>query len=75
MNPLLVLFGLDIALLGFAYWAGSLVGLGLVMVLCFAVALGLIVFSNAPIEELESSAEGRPPALDPFFSSFATLDR
>ena len=50
MNPLLFLFGLDIGLLALAYWAGSLLGLLLVMGLCFAIALGLILFSTAAPE-------------------------
>ncbi|HUD35105.1 MAG TPA: hypothetical protein VMR43_19265 [Variovorax sp.] len=77
MNPLLVLFGLDIGLLALAYWAGSLLGLMLVMGLCFAVALGLIVFSTAaPEPETERPFDDDPhTALGPYFSSFATLER
>ena len=77
MNPLLVLFGLDIGLLALAYWAGSLLGLMLVMGLCFAVALGLIVFSTAAPEadaELPFDDDAHA-ALGPYFSSFATLER
>jgi hypothetical protein len=77
MNPLLVIFGLDIGLLALAYWAGSLLGLMLVMGLCFAVALGLIVFSTAaPEAETELPFDDDPhTALGPYFSSFATLER
>ena len=77
MNPLLVIFGLDIGLLALAYWAGSLLGLMLVMGLCFAVALGLIVFSTAAPEadaELPFDDDAHT-ALGPYFSSFATLER
>jgi hypothetical protein len=74
MKPLPILFGLDIALLVFAYLAGSLIGLALVMVLCFAVALGLIVFSNAPMEEIAPHHDMHA-TLGPFFSSFAQPDR
>ena len=77
MNPLLVIFGLDIGLLALAYWAGSLLGLMLVMALCMAVALGLIVFSTAPPEsdDVLWRDDELPTALGPNFSSFATLER
>ena len=76
MNPLLFLFGLDIGLLALAYWAGSLLGLLLVLGLCFAIALGLILFSTAaPEPEIEMPEGGLPSPLGPYFSSFATLER
>ena len=79
MNPLLVIFGLDIGLLALAYRAGSLLGLMLVMGLCFAVALGLILMSTAAPEaetELPFVDDDDPhTALGPYFSSFATLER
>lgn len=75
MNPLLILFGLDIGLLALAYWAGSLLGLLLVMGLCFVIALGLILFSTAsPEQEPEWQEGGLHSALGPYFSSFATLE-
>jgi len=69
MKPLPVLFVLDIALLTLAYWYGSLLGLALVIALCFAVALGSVVFSNAMLPEQWSNEE---MALfsDSFLSSF-----
>lgn len=77
MNPLFVIFGLDIGLLALAYWAGSLLGLMLVMGLCFAVALGLIMCSTAAPEtktELPFDDDAHT-ALGAYFSSFATLER
>jgi hypothetical protein len=76
MNPLLILFGLDIGLLALAYWAGSLLGLLMVMGLCFVIALGLILFSTAPPEpEPEWNDGGLHSAMGSYFSSFATLER
>ncbi len=57
MNPLLaVLVGFNVAVLGAVWWFGALLGIAVVMGLCFAAALGLLLFSS-PQREARVSKE------------------